>query len=328
VIINRPIRNNARNRGRCCVYTPAMHRHALSISSLVTLIAASAALLMPACSSTYRASEHHNDQLQTLGSLGNVHQLTGDLYSGAEPGDRSAYEDLQAMGIRTLISVDAIAPDASLAGEYNIRVIHLPIGYTGISEQRINELAFALQSSLKPVYLHCHQGKHRGPAALCAGALALGLITHDEAKAFMINAGTSSVYSGLWAAVENTEKHASIEPMPLHEQQPVRTISKTMSRIARNSTRVDSIVYPEAHRADPEPAYSPAVYAAQIHNLFRTLRTSDESREYGRVFMDDLDYAVQAASDLEQAFAKDDPSLVIDALDMLKNSCARCHDKL
>ena len=304
-----------------------MHRPNHTISTLAILIAASPALLLPACSSTQQTPKPAACQLQETTSLKDVYQLTSKLYSGAQPTDRAAYEELQSMGIRTLISVDAIAPNASLAGEYNIRVIHLPIGYADISEQRVKELAYAIQSSLKPVYVHCHQGKHRGPAAICAGALALGMIDHEQADAFMTKAGTSESYTGLWSAVEGVEKLAAIEPMPLSENTPARTISKTMSKIGKQANILDEIVY-HGKTAPMDQAQSPVVYAAQIHNLFRTLETSGEAQEYGQEFMNDLEYATQAASDLETVFRNNQTGLAADALDALKNSCSRCHDKL
>ena len=293
-----------------------------TISTLAILIAVTPALLLPACSSTPQAVKSHSQHHQPA-SLKNVHRLTDTLFSGAEPTNRSAYEELASMSIRTLISVDAIAPNASLAGEYNIKVIHLPIGYAGISNQRIKELAYAIQSSAKPIYVHCHQGKHRGPAALSAGALALGIINHEEANAFMTKAGTSPRYIGLWSSVENTQRFESVEPMPLSEHAPTRSISKTMSKIGKQATILDKIVY-----HGNEPSQSPAVYAAQIHNLFRTLETSDEAQEYGQEFMDDLQHAIQSASTLEKSFGMEDPIFAMDALDALKNSCSRCHDKL
>ena len=304
-----------------------MHRPNNTISSLAILIAASPVLLLPACSSTQQASEPIACQIQETISLKNVYRLTGKLYSGAEPTDRTAFEELASMGIRTLISVDAIAPNASLAGEYNIRVIHLPIGYTDISDQRIKELAFAIQSSLKPVYVHCHQGKHRGPAAICAGALALGMITHDQADAFMTKAGTSESYTGLWSAVEGVEKLATIEPMPLSEHTPARTISKTMSKIIKQKDILDELAN-IGFNAPINQDHSPTAIASQIHNLFRTLETSGEAQEYGEEFMDDLEHAIQAASNLETVLRNNDAGLAMDAMDALKNSCSRCHDKL
>jgi len=302
-----------------------MHKpsYRVSINTLAILIAAAPALLLPACANTQHTSTPADYQLHESTSLKNVYQLTSNLYSGAEPTDRAAYQELESMGIRTLISVDATPPNASLAGEYNIRVIHLPISYDGISDQRIKELAFAIQSSSKPVYVHCHQGKHRGPAAICSGALALGMITHQQADAFMTRAGTSDSYTGLWSAAQRTEKLDTIEPMPLSENTPARTISKTMSKIAKQANILDEIVY-----HGNEPIQSPTVYAAQIHNLFRTLETSDESKEYGQEFMDDLEHAVQAASNLETVLRNNDAGLAMDAMDALKNSCSRCHDKL
>ena len=299
------------------------------VLSTLTLIAATTpALLISACASSNQTADSSVYQLQESESLKNVFQLNDSLYSGSEPVNRAAFEELEAMGIRTLISVDATPPNAALAGEHNIRVIHLPIGYEGISDQRVKELAFAIQSSFKPVYIHCHLGKHRGPAATCAGALALGEITHEEADAFMTQAGTSKNYSGLWSAVEHTQQLETIEPMHLSEQAIASSLSKTMSRIAKQATYLNDIADNGFAPLADHPDLTPTSIAGHIHNLLRSLETNEEALEYGSEFMEDLEYASQAASKVETLLQNNELDLVVDAMSALENSCSRCHDKL
>ena len=52
-----------------------------------------------------------------------------------------------------------------------------------------------------PIYLHCHRGKHRGPAAAASAAVLLGEMTGEQGVAFMRAAGTAPTYTGLYACV-------------------------------------------------------------------------------------------------------------------------------
>src|SRR5688572_11354389 len=75
--------------------------------------------------------------------LDNFYQITAQIYSGATPGDDSAFADLAARGIKTIISVDGASPDVEAAKKFGLRYVHLPMGYDGISTNRALELVKA-----------------------------------------------------------------------------------------------------------------------------------------------------------------------------------------
>jgi hypothetical protein len=61
-----------------------------------------------------------------------------------------------------------------------------------VPEDRIKELAKAVRELEGPVYIHCHHGKHRSPAASAVACVAAGLIAPQSALAILEAAGTSS----------------------------------------------------------------------------------------------------------------------------------------
>ena len=93
-------------------------------------------------------------------ALHNVFRLEARVYSGSSPYSEAAFRELAKLGVRTIISVDGAMPAVELA-----RYVHLPIGYDAVPPSRAAELVKAAQGSDGPLYVHCHHGKHRGPAA-------------------------------------------------------------------------------------------------------------------------------------------------------------------
>jgi len=77
--------------------------------------------------------------------------------------------------------------------------VHLPIGYDGFDDARKAELVRAVRDLPKPIYLHCHHGKHRSAGAAAAVAVSLGWMTNEQAAARMKVSGTAAGYKGLWS---------------------------------------------------------------------------------------------------------------------------------
>jgi hypothetical protein len=80
-----------------------------------------------------------------------------------------------------------------------MRYVHLPIGYDGFDDVRKAQLVRAVRDLPKPIYLHCHHGKHRSAGAAGTVAVSLGWITNDAAAARMKVSGTAAGYKGVWA---------------------------------------------------------------------------------------------------------------------------------
>ena len=132
----------------------------------------------------------------------NLFRLSPRLYSGGQPDGRAGFEALKGLGIRTIISVDGARPDAEAARRLGLRYVHLPVGYDGIPRGQAVRLVKAMKDLPGPVFVHCHHGKHRGPAAAALCGVAAEGWKRDQARAWLERAGTDPKYRGLFASVE------------------------------------------------------------------------------------------------------------------------------
>jgi len=118
------------------------------------------------------------------------------VISGGLPEGDNAFQELQSLGVKTIISVDGMKPDVDTASKFGLRYVHLPHGYDGVPSGRVKELAKAVRSLDGPIYIHCHHGKHRSPAAASIACVGAGLISKSMALAVLELAGTSPNYRG------------------------------------------------------------------------------------------------------------------------------------
>lgn len=153
----------------------------------------------------------------------------GELYSGSVPEGDAGFESLAALGIETIISVDGAIPDLARAKGKGMRYVHLPIGYDGFDDARKLQLVRAVRDLPKPIYLHCHHGKHRSAGAAGTVAVSLGWMTNAQAAELMKVSGTAEGYKGLWACT------AKAAPM-------VQTVIDAVSADFPEVTKPDSMV--------------------------------------------------------------------------------------
>jgi protein tyrosine phosphatase (PTP) superfamily phosphohydrolase (DUF442 family) len=144
--------------------------------------------------------------------LHNVYRITDKLISGSSPDGDEGFESLKALGVKTIISVDGARPDLDRARKYGLRYVHLPTGYDGISRPQVLQLAKAVRDLPGPIYLHCHHGKHRGPAAASAIHLCLDeKCSVEQAVAEMKLAGTDPHYIGLYETAKALVRPSKLE---------------------------------------------------------------------------------------------------------------------
>ncbi len=169
--------------------------------------------------------------------LENLVFVEPDLISGSAPGDDAAFAYLAALGVRTVISVEAFPPDVQAARRYGLRYVHLPIRYDGMTADELLRLAYALHTLPRPIYVHCFHGRHRAPAAVAAAEVVLGRLSVEQAEAVLEAAGTSPSYPGLFAALDTA---ARLDPAwlecvagPLPERLEPPPLLLAMGRIDR-----------------------------------------------------------------------------------------------
>ena len=132
-----------------------------------------------------------------LTGLHNVQRWTPRVLSGSSPEGADGFATLRRLGVRTVLSVDGAPPEVELAARHGLRYVHLPVGYDGIAPAQLLRLTKAVRDLPGPVYVHCHHGKHRGPAAAAAALVGLGEMTPGDAVEGMKRSGTDPRYRGL-----------------------------------------------------------------------------------------------------------------------------------
>ena len=130
--------------------------------------------------------------------LPNLVQVHPCVYSGGTPEGAPAFQELQTLGVQTVISVDGAKPDVATARQFGLRYVHLPHGYDGIPPRRAAELAKAVQDLPGRIYIHCHHGQHRSPAAATVACIVAGMVDPAAAESILQLAGTSPEYRGLF----------------------------------------------------------------------------------------------------------------------------------
>ncbi len=170
--------------------------------------------------------------------LQNVFRLGDNLYSGSSPDDEVAFASLIRLGVKTVISVDSATPDLELAHQFGLRYVHLPISYQSVPRETIVKLVRTSRELPGPIYLHCHHGHHRGPAAAVALWRCLDKsVSGLQAQAAMTMIGTGDRFTGLYASakelVRPTLAELEADSSELLEVAPVAPLAKAMAEIDR-----------------------------------------------------------------------------------------------
>ena len=299
---------------------------------LLVLVAATGGLLLGACmlhhgDSTPKLNSHRNNIRQS--SLQNVLPAIDGLLSGSQPHTDADFDELVAMGIRTIVCVDGGRPDVLRARERGIRYVHLPIGYDGIAPSRQLELARAVRDLPKPIYLHCHHGKHRGPAAAAVAAVVLGKLTNKRASQFLIRAGTSPSYTGLLACVRdarplgrNSLDKASAD---FPEVAQVRGLAKVMGELDRIWDRIEVTRNAGWRAPETHPDLLAANEASALLALFSDLRSDRSVAGQPGAFREFLADATEETKKLQAAIHSEN---FVDAearFAAVAQLCKQCH---
>jgi hypothetical protein len=258
--------------------------------------------------------------------LENVHDLGHGLICGGEPRGDAGFAALAAMGVRTVLSVDGMEPDLERARGHGIRYVHIPIGYDGVGTNALRRLAKAVSTLPGSFYLHCHHGRHRGPAAAAAIARALHRWTAPQASAWLLLAGTDPRYGGLHRDATNALPIPPDEIARIADPLPEST---SVEPLVRMMVAVDHEF--EALRSQRGDAFGPSSEAAastatRLSELFReAARFEGSGRVGGELRLGLMETADEAARLASRLSGIRDPSAAEDTFRKLNESCARCH---
>jgi protein tyrosine phosphatase (PTP) superfamily phosphohydrolase (DUF442 family) len=273
------------------------------------------------------------DEPIELPGIHHFFRATTNVFSGSQPEGDAGFAALAKLGVKTIISVDGAKPDVELAAKHGLRYVHLPFGYDGIPTNRVAELAQAGSVLPGPIYVHCHHGKHRGPAAVAVMCLASGTWTANQASDFLVAAGTSPEYPGLFRAVRNFTAPAAAD---------WDGGSTNFPSVAKTSSLVESMVAIDGHvdrlkavqqagwqTSKAHPDVSPDHEAVLLWEQLRELARTEEVAQSPEEFRRKLHASERIAEQLRDALREGtrDKTAADVAFKQVSQSCVNCHQR-
>lgn len=255
----------------------------------------------------------------------NLRSLGDDLWSGATPEGDDGFQALRELGVKTIISVDGTRPDVERARKFGLRYVHIPVGYGGIPRVHAVQLVRAAIELPGPIYVHCHHGQHRGPAAAAVMRRCRpDGWSADEAIAFLESAGTDPKYEGLFASVRELTPPSADElrtPASFPEVAEVGGLTARMVEIDEVWAAI------KRARADGwrSTAESPAHLALRLNEQYRESARLPDHAGRPESYRGALADAELAAGELEAALRAGDTSAAAKAFDRSAALCSSCH---
>lgn len=266
----------------------------------------------------------------------NLFALGTNVFSGSTPEGEDGFAALRKLGVKTIVSVDGAKPDVALAKKHGMRYVHLPHGYDGINTNLQVQLAKVGDALSGPIYVHCHHGRHRGPAAAALICMWKDGWTSEQADAWLRAAGTSSHYSGLYQALKNFKKPSaaalSAVSSDFRETAQVSGLVDAMLGIDERWENLKAVRAAGYRPPTDHPDIKPANEAVILWEHYREAQRLPDSAQHGTNFVERLKIAedeVKEAERLLRAFATDaTPEIRIQldqAFDAIGKTCASCH---
>lgn len=271
-----------------------------------------AVVLLAGCGRGFRA---------TPGTLA-THQVRGGaILIGPAPG-QVELEELSRAGVRSVLSVDAAIPDVDAAGALGLRYMHVPLGYDGIDAVQQARLAAAIKHAEAPLYVHCHRGQHRAPAAVASALISLGRWTPRQGTSLLAAVGCHPGYEGLWSAtrqavlLDAATVDAAAHDLPARAT--IRDLAEAMAAIDRSMEQLELLAAAGWRPPAAHPDLAPRALAGQLHDQLRAVR---DLPPRGDGWHGDLEAAIAAAAILESG--EDDDA----ALRAIHARCTACHQR-
>lgn len=256
--------------------------------------------------------------------------IAGRILSGASPDSGGAFDSLEHLGVRTIISVDGATPDIAAADARGMRYIHIPLTYAGITGAQRLEIARAVRDHPGGVYIHCHHGKHRGPAAAAIAAITLGMMTPEDGVIFMRQAGTAEGYTGLYATVAGstvaTMQEIDSAPDDFPAIRRARGITAAMVEVDLAFEHLREIRDAGWEVPAGNPDLVPAAEAGRLADNLRIGHEDPRARAKGEEFLKLLLKSAEEASALEEGLANHaSPKALEASFKLVEASCQQCH---
>ena len=262
----------------------------------------------------------------------NVVAYAPAVWSGSAPVGDAGFATLKAWGVQTVISVDGATPDLTRANANGIRYVHLPIGYDGFDDVRKLQLVRAARDLPKPIYIHCHHGKHRSAGAAGTIAVSLGWLTTEAALARMKISGTAPNYTGLYACTASASllSAAAIDQASPDFPSVTRPNGLVEAMLAIDDTNDRLVAIERAGWKVPADHADlvPVAEAAALADHLRLLAASPEIAARPQSFRDLLAKSQGLAQRLEDQLTtvpSGDPARLSADMQALQATCKECH---
>jgi hypothetical protein len=260
-----------------------------------------------------------------MSPLHNLIQVSPRLYSGSEPHGSESFARLKELGVTAILSVDGAAPDVEAARAFGIKYVHIPIGYDGISKEEAAAMTRVMREVEGPVYVHCHHGKHRGPAAAAVCAIADGTFQPGDGEILLKLAQTSPDYAGLYRDV------AAFQPLPADAELPTlvdvaetEPLVAAMARIGRLHDELKDLQTagwkPAAEHPDRLPHQVAILLMEELRETGRNLSTG-----YGDDFVAMMHDCETAANSMAQQLRSGDNAAADVSFQSAQAACSACH---
>jgi hypothetical protein len=262
--------------------------------------------------------------------LPNLIRVTPGVYSGGLPEGPAAFGELRRLGIATVISVDGAIPDVVSATNAGLRYVHLPHGYDGVPAERGHELARAIRDLPGPIYIHCHHGKHRSPAAAAVACIETGTLSADHARNLLALAGTGPQYRGLYRSVESATRveAAILDRASNHfpEQVPPAPLVEEMiavDKLLDGLTQAETVGWPSSNRPSDDPTHQ----ALLLHEHFVEMGRLEEVARQSIAFQQSMAEGESAANQLQEFLRQDLRASASQQLKLVRRNCQQCHQQ-
>lgn len=270
---------------------------------------------------TPRASLRSGEQTASptaITGIENLRQVSPHILCGSQPAGVESFAGLAQRGVKVIISVDGAAPSIDEAHKHGLRYVHVPIGYGKITPQQRADLVAAVQSAGGPVFMHCHHGKHRGPAAAGYCGMAIGELSREQGVQLLTDAGTRQDYTGLWDAIRDFSP-PSVPAGNLVERAEVEPIVAAMVRIDHHWSGLEKTLKSETVNSD-EFRQEALLLTEEFRELSRTSKSTDKD------FKQQLsDSVANAEALLKVAESGGNTQALKMSADKLLQKCADCH---
>jgi protein tyrosine phosphatase (PTP) superfamily phosphohydrolase (DUF442 family) len=260
-------------------------------------------------------------------TLHNLIQVTDRIYSGAQPHGEEAFADLAKLGVKTVVSVDGARPDIEAAERRGLKYVHIPIQYSGVPEDARKALSRVADEAEGPLYVHCHHGKHRGPAAAAIVCIASGASDGKGALEILRKAGTSEGYPGLWRDVEAFTKPSPDEELPeLVSVAGVGSMAAAMAKIDRARDNLRLFLAADWGVLEDHPDLVATQEARKIKEGFESAleNLAEDGDKQLKTWLSESQSTAEA---LETAAQRQETAQATKHFEALQEACKTCHAK-